>query len=96
MGQIDNERNFHIFYQLTKAAPPEYQQTFGLQGPESFLYTSRSNCLDVPGINDIQDFEATLVKQNVFLIFFCRNLRILYLDRYGYYWLTKARTRRDI
>lgn len=70
MGQIDNERNFHIFYQLTKAAPPEYQQTFGLQGPESFLYTSRSNCLDVPGINDIQDFEATLVKQNVFLIFF--------------------------
>ncbi|EIE91065.1 hypothetical protein G6F46_008504 [Rhizopus delemar] len=65
VGQIDNERNFHIFYQLTKAAPPEYQQTFGLQGPESFLYTSRSNCLDVPGINDIQDFEATLTAMGI-------------------------------
>lgn len=60
VGQIENERNFHIFYQLTKAAPAEYQQSFGLQGPESFLYTSKSNCLDVPGINDIQDFEATV------------------------------------
>jgi myosin-1 len=28
VGQIDNERNFHIFYQLTKAAPPEYQRKF--------------------------------------------------------------------
>ncbi|CEI93188.1 Putative YMR109Wp-like protein [Rhizopus microsporus] len=60
VGQIENERNFHIFYQLTKAAPSDYQQTFGIQGPESFLYTSKSNCLDVPGIDDVQDFQATL------------------------------------
>ncbi|KAI8889340.1 hypothetical protein K501DRAFT_329147 [Backusella circina FSU 941] len=60
VGQIDNERNFHVFYQLTKAAPPEYQQTYGLQGPESFLYTSKSNCLNVPGIDDVQDFQETL------------------------------------
>lgn len=25
VGQIENERNFHVFYQLTKAAPEEYQ-----------------------------------------------------------------------
>ncbi|KAI9469047.1 MAG: P-loop containing nucleoside triphosphate hydrolase protein [Benjaminiella poitrasii] len=60
VGQIDNERNFHIFYQLTKAAPEEYQKSFGIQGPDSYLYTSRSNCLDVPGMNDIQDFQETL------------------------------------
>ncbi|KAI8985425.1 P-loop containing nucleoside triphosphate hydrolase protein [Pilobolus umbonatus] len=60
VGQIENERNFHVFYQLTKAAPPEYQQSFGLQGPESFLYTSRSNCLDVTGIDDAKDFQETL------------------------------------
>ncbi|KAI9469759.1 MAG: P-loop containing nucleoside triphosphate hydrolase protein [Benjaminiella poitrasii] len=65
VGQIENERNFHIFYQLTKAAPPEYQQQFGLQGPESFLYTSRSNCLEVDGINDVNDFQDTLKAMDV-------------------------------
>ncbi|KAI8391715.1 P-loop containing nucleoside triphosphate hydrolase protein [Radiomyces spectabilis] len=60
VGQIENERNFHVFYQLTKAAPPEYQEAYGLQGPESFLYTSRSNCLDVSSINDVNDFQDTL------------------------------------
>jgi myosin-1 len=40
----------------------EFVEQFGLQGPESFLYTSRSGCLDVPGINDAQDFQETLVR----------------------------------
>ncbi|ORY95452.1 P-loop containing nucleoside triphosphate hydrolase protein [Syncephalastrum racemosum] len=65
VGQIENERNFHVFYQLTKAAPPEYQETFGLQGPESYLYTSRSGCLDVEGINDVNDFDDTLKAMDV-------------------------------
>ncbi|KAI8979236.1 P-loop containing nucleoside triphosphate hydrolase protein [Mycotypha africana] len=65
VGQIENERNFHIFYQLTKAASAEYQQTFGLQGPESYLYTSKSGCLDVPAIDDVQDFQATINAMNV-------------------------------
>ncbi len=34
---------------------------FGLQGPESYAYTSRSNCLDVPGINDVVEFKETIV-----------------------------------
>jgi myosin-1 len=61
VGQINNERNFHIFYQLTKAAPAEYKEQYGLQGPGGFLYTSRSNCLDVEGINDVNAFQETLV-----------------------------------
>lgn len=61
VGQIENERNFHIFYQLTKAAPANYKEQYGLQGPESFLYTSKSNCLDVEGISDENDFQDTLV-----------------------------------
>ncbi|KAI8097112.1 P-loop containing nucleoside triphosphate hydrolase protein [Halteromyces radiatus] len=60
VGQIENERNFHIFYQLTKAAPQEYKEQFGLQGPESFLYTSKSNCLNVDGIDDIKDYQETV------------------------------------
>ncbi|CEP08007.1 hypothetical protein [Parasitella parasitica] len=65
VGQIENERNFHIFYQLTKSAPDEYKEQYGLQGPESFLYTSRSNCLDVEGINDMNDFQDTLKAMDV-------------------------------
>ncbi|KAL1969224.1 hypothetical protein VTN77DRAFT_478 [Rasamsonia byssochlamydoides] len=60
VGQITNERNFHIFYQLTKAAPQNYRDNFGIQQPQSYLYTSRSKCFDVPGIDDTADFKDTL------------------------------------
>ncbi|KAI9495701.1 P-loop containing nucleoside triphosphate hydrolase protein [Zychaea mexicana] len=65
VGQIENERNFHVFYQLTKAAPPEYQEAYGLQGPESFLYTSRSGCLDVEGINDVTEYGETIKAMDI-------------------------------
>jgi myosin-1 len=59
-GQITNERNFHIFYQFTKGASQHYRQTFGVQTPETYLYTSKSKCLDVDGIDDLAEFEDTL------------------------------------
>ncbi|KAI7847679.1 P-loop containing nucleoside triphosphate hydrolase protein [Circinella umbellata] len=65
VGQIENERNFHVFYQLTKAAPPEYQEAYGLQGPESFLYTSRSGCLDVEGMDDVQEYNETVKAMDI-------------------------------
>ena len=60
VGQIKNERNFHIFYQFTKAAPSNYRELFGVQEPSSYLYTSRSKCLDVNGIDDHADFKETI------------------------------------
>jgi len=60
VGQITNERNFHIFYQFTKAASSTYRETFGVQQPQSYLYTSRSKCFDVDGINDTAEFKETL------------------------------------
>lgn len=36
---------------------------FGLQGPESYAYTSRSDCLDVPGIDDSKEYLDTIVSQ---------------------------------
>ncbi|CAO3653052.1 unnamed protein product [Cunninghamella blakesleeana] len=65
VGQIENERNFHIFYQLTKVAPQQYKEQYGLQGPESFLYTSKSNCLDVDGIDDVKEFGDTIKAMEV-------------------------------
>ncbi|EJD03816.1 uncharacterized protein FOMMEDRAFT_106001 [Fomitiporia mediterranea MF3/22] len=60
VGQIDNERDFHIFYQFTKAASPEQRESFGIQGPESYAYTSRSGCLDVQDMDDVKDFSDTI------------------------------------
>ncbi|KAI0611099.1 myosin IC heavy chain [Pyrenophora tritici-repentis] len=60
VGQITNERNFHIFYQFTKAASSQYREIFGLQQPQSYLYTSKSKCFDVPGIDDHAEFADTL------------------------------------
>ncbi|KAG0005683.1 class II myosin, partial [Entomortierella chlamydospora] len=65
VGQIDNERNFHIFYQYCKAASSNYQEQFGMTGPESFLLTNRSGCLSVDGIDDVHDFEETLQAMRV-------------------------------
>ncbi|PSK60802.1 Myosin-1 [Elsinoe australis] len=60
VGQITNERNFHIFYQFTKSASQNYQQTFGVQPPQSYVYTSKSKCYDVQGIDDHGDFKDTI------------------------------------
>ena len=79
VGQIKNERNFHIFYQFTKAASQKYRgrsglhsiynpqelttmvaDSFGVQEPQQYLYTSKSGCQNVEGINDTAEFEATL------------------------------------
>ncbi|KAI5273235.1 hypothetical protein E4T47_03466 [Aureobasidium subglaciale] len=60
VGQIMNERNFHIFYQFTKACSENYRQTFGIQQPQSYVYTSASKCYDVPGIDDHAEFKDTL------------------------------------
>ncbi|KAK8219701.1 class II myosin [Zalaria obscura] len=60
VGQITNERNFHIFYQFTKAASQNYREIFGVQQPQSYLYTSKSKCYDVQGIDDHAEFKDTL------------------------------------
>lgn len=60
VGQITNERNFHIFYQFTKGASKQYQELFGIQKPETYLYTSRSKCFDVDGIDDLAEYQDTL------------------------------------
>ncbi|KIO22380.1 hypothetical protein M407DRAFT_28100 [Tulasnella calospora MUT 4182] len=41
------------------------QESFGLQGPEAYAITSRSNCLEVPGIDDVEDWHETLKAMQV-------------------------------
>lgn len=65
VSQITNERNFHIFYQFTKHCPPQYQQQFGIQGPETYVYTSAAKCINVDGLDDAADFKDTLKAMNI-------------------------------
>ncbi|ODV79024.1 myosin-5 isoform [Suhomyces tanzawaensis NRRL Y-17324] len=65
VSQITNERNFHIFYQFTKHCPPKYQQAYGIQGPETYIYTSAAKCINVDGVDDNKDFQDTLSAMNV-------------------------------
>lgn len=58
--QITNERNFHIFYQFTKGASQNYREMYGIQKPETYVYTSRSKCFNVDGIDDLADYKDTL------------------------------------
>lgn len=58
--QITNERNFHIFYQFTKNCPPQYAQMFGIQGPETYIYTSAAKCVSADGIDDGRDLQETI------------------------------------
>ncbi|KAI1002705.1 Myosin-1 [Podosphaera aphanis] len=65
VGQIGNERNFHIFYQFAKGASSTYRQNFGIRTPDAYAYTSKSNCLDVDGIDDLEDYAGTLKAMNI-------------------------------
>ncbi|ODV87829.1 hypothetical protein CANARDRAFT_26030 [[Candida] arabinofermentans NRRL YB-2248] len=60
VGQIKNERNFHIFYQFTKGASDSYRQTFGVQKPEQYIYTSASGCTTVDSVDDLSDYKDTI------------------------------------
>ncbi|KAK9470285.1 P-loop containing nucleoside triphosphate hydrolase protein [Dipodascopsis tothii] len=60
VGQIVNERNFHIFYQFTKGAKQQYRETLGIQTPDMYVYTSASKCTAVDGIDDVKDYAETL------------------------------------
>lgn len=65
VGQIAQERNFHIFYQLTKAASASQRESYGIQEPSAYTYTSRAGCLNVDGIDDVSDWKDTLKAMDV-------------------------------
>ncbi|CAH02483.1 myosin family protein [Kluyveromyces lactis] len=65
VGQIRNERNFHIFYQFTKGASDTYRQNFGVLQPDQYIYTSASGCTSVDTIDDLHDYQETIKAMQV-------------------------------
>lgn len=62
--QAHHERNFHIFYQLTKSSShPAIAKWFPfLQQPSAYAYTK--TCTDVKTIDDLKDFNGNLTHLN--------------------------------
>ncbi|XP_021070062.1 unconventional myosin-Vb isoform X4 [Mus pahari] len=57
--QADDERNYHIFYQLCAAASlPEFKE-LALTCAEDFFYTAHGGNTTIEGVNDADDFEKT-------------------------------------
>ncbi|GFY96251.1 myosin family protein with Dil [Actinidia rufa] len=52
------ERNYHIFYLLC-AAPPEVQEKYKLGSPKLFHYLNQSDCYELDGVNDADEYLAT-------------------------------------
>ncbi|XP_074572170.1 myosin-6-like [Curcuma longa] len=54
----DPERNYHCFYMLC-AAPPEDIQRYKLGNPRTFHYLNQSNCYELDGVNDSEEYLET-------------------------------------
>ncbi|XP_024154418.1 unconventional myosin-Vb [Oryzias melastigma] len=57
--QAEDERNYHIFYQLCASGSlPEFRD-LGLTSAEDFTYTSLGENIFIEGVNDAEDFRKT-------------------------------------
>ncbi|XP_047336364.1 myosin-6-like [Impatiens glandulifera] len=54
----DPERNYHCFYMLC-SAPPEDIKRFKVGNPRMFHYLNQSNCYELDGVDDSEEYFAT-------------------------------------
>ncbi|KAF9355844.1 Myosin type-2 heavy chain 1 [Mortierella sp. NVP85] len=57
--QPENERNYHIFYQLVAGAPPSEKKEFDLQSIQQFHYLRQGGISTINGVDDAAEFEIT-------------------------------------
>lgn len=57
--QPENERNYHIFYQLVAGAPPSEKKEFDLQSIQQFHYLKQGGISTINGVDDAAEFEIT-------------------------------------
>eukprot|EP00117_Sycon_ciliatum_P026166 scpid15712/ scgid21542/ Unconventional myosin-VI; Unconventional myosin-6 len=57
VSQAQEERNYHVFYRLCAASPPELRQALFLSQASDFHYLKHS-CLTDPSIDDVEGFKS--------------------------------------
>eukprot|EP00050_Salpingoeca_kvevrii_P001267 m.166190 g.166190 ORF g.166190 m.166190 type:complete len:2194 (-) comp10335_c1_seq21:224-6805(-) len=58
--QAENERNYHIFYQLLAGASPSELQSLELTKPTDYAYLTAGNCIQLPGVDDAEEWQRIL------------------------------------
>lgn len=65
--QAKDERNYHIFYQLTAAcmANSELKKLFLMESPKTFHYINQSGCYQLEGVDDTSMFDQLRLAMQV-------------------------------
>ncbi|CAI5791924.1 unconventional myosin-XV [Podarcis lilfordi] len=58
--QANNERNYHIFYEMLAGLPAQQKRKFGLQEAETYYYLNQGGNCEIPGKVDTEDFHRLL------------------------------------
>ncbi|XP_023810066.1 unconventional myosin-If [Oryzias latipes] len=65
VNQNENERNFHIYYQMIEGANAQQKEALGVMTPDYYYYLNQSGTYKVDGTNDSKDFQETLEAMQV-------------------------------
>jgi myosin-5 len=58
-NQSPDERNFHIFYQMTKGASEAERERWALDSPDCYQFTNQGDCYDLSRMDDEEEFART-------------------------------------
>ncbi|CAM9675631.1 unnamed protein product [Chrysoparadoxa australica] len=58
-NQSPGERNFHIFYQITKGADDDERERWSLGDPEDYYYCNQGECYELRRVEDGEEFLKT-------------------------------------
>lgn len=65
VSQIENERNYHIFYEFLAGLSRQEKEKYGLQSAEKYFYLNQGHCVELPGKEDGDDFRSLLSSMQV-------------------------------
>ncbi|XP_030640180.1 unconventional myosin-If [Chanos chanos] len=65
VSQNENERNFHVFYQLIEGASAQQREALGIMTPDYYNYLNQSGTYKVDGTNDSKDFQEMMEAMQV-------------------------------
>ena len=57
--QANDERNYHIFYQMCTARDSSEFEDLKLKHPDEFLYLNQGDSPEIDGLDDAEEFAAT-------------------------------------